>query len=187
MARATKPEDVPQKTLDHFEAIPWCAKQLDDPAFRIVSMSRTVTQPGNGHSLMADTWNTDCTIKELLSMHRPANTAKDQSGEVRRFYTFGSGMNAHPDLLHGGVIATILDSTMGNAIGYGIRAHGSTFTVALNITYKKPVITPGTIMARSWITKVNGRKVWIHGAIENGSGEVHATAEGMWLTAKAKM
>lgn len=187
MARATKPESVPQSTLDHFGKIPWCAKSLEDPAFQIVSMSRTVTQPGNGHSLMADTWNTEKTITALLSMYKPADNSENQPGEVRRFYTFGSGMNAHPDILHGGVIATILDSTMGNAVGYGIRAHGSTFTVALNVTYKKPVTTPGTIMARSWIKKVDGRKVWIHGAIENESGELHATAEGMWLTAKARM
>ena len=184
MARATRPHDVPQKTLDHFDAIPWCARLLDDADFSIVSMSRTVTQPGDGHSLMAETWHTDRTIIELLSMYRPPG---DQPGEIRRLYTFGSAMNAHPNILHGGVIACILDSTMGNAIGQQLRSTGAKFTVQLNITYKKPVMTPGTVIARSWISKVEDRKVWVSGVVENGEGELHATAEGMWLNAKAKL
>ena len=184
MARATRPDDVPQKTLDHFEAIPWCAKLLDDSNFNIVSMSRTVTQPGHGHSLMAETWNTDSTVVELLSMYRPAG---DQPGEIRRFYTFGSALNAHPNTLHGGVIACILDSTMGNAIGQHLPSKGVMFTVQLNITYKKPITTPGTIIARSWISKVEDRKVWVRGVLENGKGELHALAEGVWLRVKEKL
>jgi len=83
--------------------------------------------------------------------------------------------------------ATVLDSTMGNIVGQQMPEQLPTFTVALNITYKKPVTTPGTILARSWITKAEGRKIWISGTIESGTGEVHATAEGMWLRANAKI
>lgn len=187
MVRNGKATPIPQMTLDHFHSIPWCSTHLSDPDFRLVSMSRTLTQPGNGHSLMAETWNTDKTITELLSMYRPPDSMTGQTGEVRRFYTFGSGMNAHPNLLHGGVIATILDSTMGNVIGQQLPEHPATFTVALNISYKKPVMTPGTVMARSWIFKWEGRKVWVHGVIESGNGDVHATAEGMWISAKGKL
>lgn len=151
-------------------------------------MSRTVTQPGQGHSLMGDTLNTENTIPHLLSFYRKPNPTHGLQGEVRRFYTFGRGLNAHPDLLHGGIIANILDSTMGNVIGQELTSASATFTVALNITYKKPVTTPGTILARSHITKVDGpRKVWVHGSIEDGKGTIHATAEGMWLKAAAKI
>ncbi|KIX97774.1 uncharacterized protein Z520_06552 [Fonsecaea multimorphosa CBS 102226] len=192
-----KPGSTPAATLEHFQSIPWCRPHLADPTFRRVSMSRTLTQPGHGHSLMAETWNTDKTITHLLSMYRPpgpeGESANGQTtamrGEVKRFYTFGIGMNAHPATLHGGVIATVLDSTMGNVIGQQLR-HGSapTFTVALNISYKKPVATPGTVMARAWITKVDGdRKIWVHGVVEDGRGNVHAEADGMWLRAKAKL
>ncbi|OAP54907.1 hypothetical protein AYL99_10607 [Fonsecaea erecta] len=194
MSSTNKHDPTPQSTLDHFNAIPWCRPHLADGAFRRVSMSRTLTQPGHGHSLMAETWNTDKTITYLLSMYRRPAAAgtdpdpdPDRRGEVRRFYTFGTGMNAHPDTLHGGVIATILDSTMGNVIGQQLRHRAATFTVALNVTYRKPVRTPGTIMARSWITKVDGRKVWVHGVIEDGHGNVHAEADGMWLGPKAKL
>jgi hypothetical protein len=188
MARSTRPNNVPQSEVDHFDAIPWCREALDDPAFRIISMSRTVTQPGYGHSLMGDTLNTDKTIPHLLSLHRKPDPKHGVSGEVRRFYTFGRGLNAHPDLLHGGIIANILDSTMGNVVGQEVRSNGGIFTVALNITYKKPVTTPGSILARAHITKVDGRrKIWVAGSVEDGMGGVHATAEGMWLKAASKM
>jgi len=186
-ARHTQADEVRESTLEHFRAIPWCSSHLSDPGFRIVSLSRTVIQPGHGHSLMAETWNTDQTIQELLSMYRAPDDSKGQAGEVRRFYTFGTGMNAHPNLLHGGVIAAILDSTMGNVIGQTVPQHHPAFTVALNVSYKKPVPTPGTVMARSWITKLDGRKIWVHGQVEDSTGGVHASAEGMWIKAKARI
>jgi acyl-coenzyme A thioesterase PaaI-like protein len=130
-----------------------------------------------------------------LSLSRPSKSdaplpqPENDRAEVRRFYTFGGDLNAHPDLLHGGVIASVLDSTLGNAIGVQFPAGAlRMFTVQLNITYKKAVPTPGTVMARSWVTKVEdgGRKVWAAGMIEGEGGVVHATAEGIWLKAKDK-
>lgn len=107
---------------------------------------------------------------------------------MRRLYTFGSGLNAHPDLLHGGVIACILDSTLGNVIGYAVpevvrEAQGAMFTVQLNVKYEKPVGTPGTVLVRSWLKRVEegGRKVWVEGVIEGENGVRHASAEGMWV------
>ncbi|KAK5193922.1 hypothetical protein LTR99_005848 [Exophiala xenobiotica] len=188
MAKIQKGSNVPQSTIDHFQRIPWCAALLSDPAFCIVNMSRTVIQPGDGHTLMAETWNTDSTIAELLSLYRPPDATTGQPGEIRRFYTFGGGMNAHPNLLHGGVIATILDSTMGNIVAQQMPELQPLFTVNLNVSYKKPVPTPGTIMVRAQITKVHdSRKVWLSGVVENGTGDVHATAEGLWLRVKPKL
>ena len=169
-------------------------------------MSRTITHHGRGHTLMAGTWNTDSTISNLLSFYRPSapgvkSTTEHTRAEVRRLYTFGSGLNAHPDLLHGGVIACILDSTMGNVIGMAMSdidtgeqnlgaKGGNVFTAQLNVSYKAPVRTPGTVLARSWIQRVEdgGRKLWIEGCIEGGdNGEVlHARAEGLWLRVSKK-
>ncbi|KAK4622752.1 uncharacterized protein CLAFUR5_06879 [Fulvia fulva] len=194
------PSTVHQTTVDHFKAQPWTRPTLQDPAFRIVSMSREVTHGGHGHTLMGRTWNTDSTVQHLLSLSRPS-TASDPSSfpqsetdraEVRRFYTFGKDLNAHPNLLHGGVIGCILDSTLGGVVGMALSQTAETstmFTVQLNISYKKPIKTPGSVMLRSWVTKVegNGRKVWAKGVVEGEGGVVHAVAEGMWLGAKGKL
>ncbi|KEF54385.1 uncharacterized protein A1O9_09551 [Exophiala aquamarina CBS 119918] len=184
-----------EASLAHFRSIPWVNDvHLSDNAFQIVdgNLSRAITQPGNGHSLTGETWNTEKTIAHLITMYRPAAPDREAGqncggGELRRIYTFGTGLNAHPNLLHGGVIATILDSAMGNVIHQALRPRGATFTVLLNITYKKPVSTPGTVLVRSSVVQVEGRKIWARGAVEGGDGEVHATAEGMWLMAKANL
>ena len=188
-------EDVKQSTLDHFSSIQLAVPTLDDKDFHVYSSSRRVTDSGRGHTLTGKTWNTETTIRELISLARssksdaPLPHSEADRAEVRRFYTFGEDLNAHPNLLHGGVIASILDSTLGNAIGVQFPDGAlRMFTVQLNITYKKAVPTPGTVMARSWVTKVesDGRKIWAAGIIEGEGGVVHATAEGMWLKAKDK-
>ena len=76
---------------------------------------------------------------------------------------------------------------MGNVIAQQMPEYGATFTVKLSVEYKKPVKTPGTVMTRAWIVKVDGRKIWVEGVVEDGEGNVHAQAEGMWLRAKARL
>jgi acyl-coenzyme A thioesterase PaaI-like protein len=179
---------VSQSTIDHFKSIPWCAVYLDDLAFKPYYQSRSVT-PGDGHTLTGRTWNTSDTIVDLLSTYRwPTTTPKGITlrGEVRRFYTLGKGMNAHPGLLHGGVIATILDSTLGSAVAMA-NPRETTFTAQLNVAYKHPVSTPATVLVRSWVERREGRKTWVKGRIESGTGELHAEAEGMWLSVKPRI
>jgi acyl-coenzyme A thioesterase PaaI-like protein len=95
---------------------------------------------------MAQTWNTDNMIRELISFYRTPSASK--RGELRQFYTIGHGLNAHAQLLHGGVIATILDSALSNVVGQD-RGTSSVCTAQFNVAYRAPVKTPGTIMARS--------------------------------------
>lgn len=196
------PQGVTPSTIQHFSRIPLAQPTLQDPSFRPFPSSRSVTNDGRGHTLTGRTWNTPSTITEKLSFHRPSSAPpgsayphpEDVRSEVRRFYTFGSDLNAHPDLLHGGVIATILDSSLGTAIGRAFPGAGTEgmFTVQLNVGYKKPVRTPGTVRVRAWAVRVEGvgRKVWAEGVVESEGGEgeavVHARAEGLWLRGKGK-
>jgi acyl-CoA thioesterase FadM len=74
-------------------------------------------------------------------------------------------------------------------LGSGSGSKGSTtyLTVQLNVSYKNAIRTPGTVMARSWIVKREGRKVWVRGVVEGEGGLVHAEAEGIWVQIRAKM
>jgi acyl-coenzyme A thioesterase PaaI-like protein len=189
---------IPKHTLAHFTTVPIAQPTLQDPAFRCIYASRTVTDEGKGHTLMGKTWATDTTIPHLLSLYKSSKSETPEflDVEIRRFYTLGGDLNAHPDLLHGGVISCILDSTLGNAVGIGTRHvnMSSMYTVQLNVKYEKPVRTPGTIVARSWVTKAEvgekNIKVWAEGVIESlgegGETIVHSKAEGMWVGKKGK-
>jgi acyl-coenzyme A thioesterase PaaI-like protein len=184
MSFARPPAPIPQATLDHFASQSWVAAHISDASFNPIRTSRDVTHGGKGHTLTGATWNTPETITHLLTLARHADPNTKTPAEIRRFYTFGSGMNAHPDLLHGGVIATILDSTLGNVIGLAHPEIGTFFTVKLEVNYKKPITTPGTIMVRARLVKMDGRKVFVEGWVEGSEGEIHAKGDGMWLRVK---
>lgn len=195
-----KPDDVSQSTIDHFTAMPITQQTLNDPNFTIISHPREVTHNGKGHTLSGKTFNTDETIKEVLNLFRPSTSKsldfpqpEASRPENRRFYTLGGDLNAHPGLMHGGVIGCLLDSTLGNAIGLTLKdldliGGSSMFTVQLNIKFKKAVQTPGTILARAWVVRIEdgGRKVWAEGVLEGEGGVLYAKAEGMWLRPKDK-
>ncbi|CAK3829983.1 Hypothetical predicted protein [Lecanosticta acicola] len=199
------PPRASPSSVEHLAQISWLRPYLDDHDFRIIPDNRTVTNDGRGHTLMGKTWNTESTIKALLSFWRPP--PEDLRGkditelslpmpestrpEVRRFCTLGPDLNAHPDLLHGGVISCLLDSCLGGCVGMLLshsRDENPMFTVQLHVTYKKPIKTPGTVMLRAWVVKIEeeGRKVWAEGVVEGEGNIVHASAQGMWLRAGKK-
>ena len=184
---------------DHFRSLALALPTINDAAFKPMFISRTLTDNNRGHSLMAGTFNTPETIAHLLSFFRapPSRSLNDDvstRAEVRRFYTFGTGLNAHANLLHGGIIACLIDSTMSNMAGlalqsmHGLDSRETVFTVQLNTKDEKPVRTPGTVMVRAWIKESleGGRKIWITGEVVSGDhGEIrHAGAEGLWLRAR---
>lgn len=126
--------------------------------------------------------------------------------------TLGNGMNGHADIMHGGIVASILDEAMGilqssnherdhlTRVGKGLAQgelppHGiGTFTVELKIRYLKPVRTPGSLMVVARYVKRQGRKEWIHAEVkqyldhgEDDDGEevVCATGEAIFVEPKA--
>ena len=111
------------------------AQTQEDPDFQEIEISRTLSHDGLGHTLMAQTWKSPETIPYLQSFYRPQSSSGD--AEVRRFYAFGNGLNSHPHILHGGVLSTVLDSTMSNTSGLILRDAGyenaSVVTVRRNL------------------------------------------------------
>lgn len=175
-----------QTEINHFMSIPWCRPHLCEPNFQPIDKPREAT-PDNGHTLLGKTWFTEDTIPHLLTLYRQPSVPESLRGELRRFHTLGTGLNEHPNILHGGAVAAILDGALGVLIRYSMPDVQPAYTVALNITYKKAIKTPETIMARSWITKTEGRKIWGTAQIESGTGEIYATAEGVFVKAIAKI
>lgn len=178
--------DMSAAEVEHFSSLPLARPILDDPLFSIYPKSRTTQQNERQHTLMAQTWNTPDTIAHTLTLTK---TTPSEILQFVRFYTFGSGLNAHLDRLHGGVMAAILDSTLSNAAHMALQQisqdGSSVATVQLNIRYQKPVSTPGSVMIVARVSRVEagGRKIWVEGSVRSGDdGEIsHATAEGLWL------
>lgn len=61
---------------------------------------------------------------------------------------------------------------------------GPCFTANLNIDYVKPLMTPAWVLVRAHVERHEGRKVYVHGSVENGEGVVYAKSIGLFVKPK---
>jgi thioesterase superfamily protein 4 len=64
------------------------------------------------------------------------------------------------------------------------RLKGPVFTGSLRVDYVKPCPTPGVVLARAVLSRVEGRKRFVKGTLEDGRGVVYARGEGMFVQVK---
>jgi acyl-coenzyme A thioesterase PaaI-like protein len=196
-----------------FLRIPWAASLLNRP--NVICRVPGSRKPKSTleDSLFAEILNTPRTIVSCISFYQKPADGDEMVAEVSTLITVGDGLNGHPDILHGGIVASILDEGMGilqtvnherdhlSQVGKGLASgelppHGiGTFTATLDIRYLKPVQTPGSLIVTARYTKRDGRKEWIHAEIkqhiphrEDDYGEevLCATGDALFIAPKAK-
>jgi acyl-coenzyme A thioesterase PaaI-like protein len=115
----------------HFAAIPWCAAHLQSPGWTAVP-TRCRTRKSDGEdSLFAETLGTPATIPRCLTLARcegvplvvVAASYSSSSEElvapalaipaIKTFWALGPALNGFPRVLHGGLVAALLDETIG--------------------------------------------------------------------------
>jgi acyl-coenzyme A thioesterase THEM4 len=91
-------------------------------------------------------------------------------------------------------VATVLDEIMGILLvvnaEYALQlSNGSEritqMTAYLNVSYKRPVRTPGVVLATARIMKAEGKKWWIRATIEDSERQELAVAEALFVNARA--
>lgn len=203
---------APEDSRESFQRIPWAASLLRKPNI-------VCRVPGSRHpkrstedSLFAEVLKTSRTIGSCICVYQRPAESDEKIEEVSTLMTVGEGMNGHPQILHGGIVASIVDEGMGILqsanherdhllkVGKGLAQgelppHGiGTFTVELKIKYLKPVRTPGSLMVTARYVKREGRKEWIyaevkqheaHGEDDDGEEVMCATGEALFVTPKA--
>ena len=92
-------------------------------------------------------------------------------------YQGGGGM------LHGGIIATLLDEAMGKVCRFReVRA----VTAELTVEYLKPIKVDQEIVVEAYEKEANGRNLFYVGEIRNGDGDVLARGRGRFVTVNAE-
>jgi uncharacterized protein (TIGR00369 family) len=97
---------------------------------------------------------------------------------VARFVA-GDGHRGFAKVMHGGLTASLLDEVVGVAAGQ--RAGGKCATVALSISYRRPVPIGVEVRAEGWYVRRQGKLVLGAGRIVDGEGRVLATARARFL------
>lgn len=201
----------PQDSKTTFLRIPWAASLLRKPNIICRVPNSRIPKSSTEDSLVAETFKTPHTLRSCLVFYtRPPPEQKNVT-EVHVLFTIGGGMNGHPHLLHGGIIATLIDEAMGMLSGannewqhYQNVAVGKAdgelpppstvgFTAELKIKYLRPVRTPGSLMVTARQVKREGRKEWVYAEIKqwegaeddyDGEAFVCATGEALFIEPK---
>jgi acyl-coenzyme A thioesterase PaaI-like protein len=91
--------------------------------------------------------------------------------------TLGRAFEGAPGRAHGGVIAALLDETMGVV---HVLNEALAYTAQLDIKYIAPTPIGEPIMARAWLARREGRKLYIDASLHAGGVEL-ASAKALFI------
>ncbi|KAF2280208.1 uncharacterized protein EI97DRAFT_369285 [Westerdykella ornata] len=187
-----------ERATEHLRQTPWCRALIDDEEWvPTMTWSRVKKVRNTEDTFFAETLGTERTIRRCLTLRpRRENAGDDEPAfkEVRTIMELGGGLNGHPDVAHGGFVATMLDEVMGVLIQLNLerkvkrlrereRGHPglSCFTAYLNTNYKKPVPTPTTVLCTAKFERQERNKIYVSGSISDGKGTIYTLGDGMFV------
>jgi acyl-coenzyme A thioesterase PaaI-like protein len=102
----------------------------------------------------------------------------DTPDEMCGRFTPDGRYQGYPGRVHGGVVASVLDETLGRAVAL----HGAwAFTARLEVRYRRPVPVGAALEVRARQVRDRGRFVEARGEARLPGGEVVAEATGLFL------
>jgi uncharacterized protein (TIGR00369 family) len=111
----------------------------------------------------------------------PPLVATDSAdGRATGRVTLGKTHEGPPGLVHGGVVATLMDHVLARAVRAGGRGG---LTATLTVTYRRPVQLGVPLVATAAMGEVDGRRTTAHARLvaEDDPGTTLAEAEGLFV------
>jgi len=190
--------------IAHFSSVPWAAELINDTANWTPVPTRAVERKASGEdAFFSETISTDRTMRAILTL-RCKEEADEEIAykEIKELVDVGDGLDGYPNVMHGGVTATLLDEACGALINFNAvkkvereRALGRNIarpnwmTAYLNTTYKAPVRTPGVLLCTATIVRQEGgdRKVYMRATVQDGKGTVCTICEALFVKVKSQL
>jgi acyl-coenzyme A thioesterase PaaI-like protein len=197
---------VDDKDLEFFRSEAPTRRWLDDPNYDPIVTAARVAITDREDEFVGRTLQTDETVKNWLALvstvafpppGAPASVKDDrnykrgaQTPEVLMLFNLQSGVNGFRDTAHGGLLCALMDEALAMVVElYRATASASReelYTANLNVSFRRPVKTPGVVIAKSWLEKREGRKCIVRGLLEDGEGRACVHVEGLWISARSK-
>lgn len=95
----------------------------------------------------------------------------------------GKSLCGHKGFIHGGLLATLLDESMGRIALPNLPSQLGV-TANLDINYRLPTKAEQFIVAKTELKKVEGRKCWVEGRLETLDGKVLVDARALFVEPK---
>lgn len=180
---------MPEPEETHFNSIPWCSKILNDSEFIITATRSRQPKLSTEDILIFKTLNSNETVKSWISLYKRPALGDTWIGEVRVLVTLGTEMNGGPNMLHGGIAATLMDEVLSILMTVNNETHHaeehpsstSAVTARLDVRYLRPINTPGTFLIAAKCREKDKKKFNLEANIRNGEGNVLARADSVWV------
>lgn len=175
-----------QAPLTHFRSIPWCLTLISDPTFTHTPTYSRQPKVNHEDSLFASTLISPTTIPYCLSLYKIPPKSEPFITQLQTLFALSTGLNGGPNLLHGGIISTLIDDVMGTLLTVnkdqgGLPLSQSTVTGEMKVRYLRPVRTPGTVVVVAESVRREGRRIWLEGEVRDAEGVVLARGEAVWV------
>ncbi|KAI1633397.1 Adenylylsulfate kinase-domain-containing protein [Biscogniauxia mediterranea] len=95
----------------------------------------------------------------------PIAFTEEGGKSIVSIYYLGNDVCGHPGIVHGGLLATMLDEGLARCC-FAALPFGMGVTANLNINYRAPTMANSYVVLKATTTKVEGRKAWVDGRIE---------------------
>ena len=189
--------EVDARDVEFFNADPWSRTWLQDARYIAVTMITRIPKATRAEEYFAKTLSTTSTIPRWLDLVNRAILAPDAierylSGpdepDVVLFVSLEHGVNGFRDTTHGGVLCALLDEVQSTCVELRRRTQSSDpvtlYTANLNVSFRRPVPTPGLAMVKAWFEGKQGRKWRARGVIMDAEGRICAEASSLWIAAR---
>ncbi|KAI9322211.1 HotDog domain-containing protein [Dichotomocladium elegans] len=104
--------------------------------------------------------------------------------EVVSAIHLGKNLCGHAGIIHGGMIATLLDEILG-CVAFANLPKRVGFTANLNIDYRNPLPADQWVVLRGRLDRVEGRKAFVEAWIESVDGETrYSEAKSLYIGPK---
>ncbi|KAJ5979988.1 hypothetical protein N7481_007286 [Penicillium waksmanii] len=191
---------VSQADVDFFSEMPFAHPFLKPSSpYQIVPFITRYDKGDLSDMFFNKTINTCDTISRVLAfMRKPVSLqgpAYDNEGidplkypdepHFVAFFQLETGVNGFINTAHGGLLASLLDETLGICVEtYRMLASeelASLLTGELQVSYRSPVPIPSAIMIKSWVRRKEGRKWFLEARVLDQNGLLKAEAKSLYI------
>ena len=156
-----QPPDEFSAEIDNFiKNNPLAQSLRKDPKFRESRPHLKIPEAARSHNLTGGT----LTGPDKIWVPPLAFNEKGGRSTVVIYY-LGKDLCGHPGIIHGGLLATILDEGMARCC-FSALPNKIGMTANLTMNYRAPLPSDSYVCLRATTTKVEGRKAWVEGRIE---------------------
>ncbi|KAF5023686.1 hypothetical protein F66182_4252 [Fusarium sp. NRRL 66182] len=197
------PEDTPQdrftSELAFFASHPWTAALLCAPDTIPFLPSCRNPQSSAHDQFFGHTLNSARGLSHFISFfrapsHEIARDPEHNITEIVVLVAVGEGTSGYPGVVHGGIVAALLDETMGTifdlngTLGKEARAFRTgSVTGGIEVKYLNPVPVNSVLCITAVAEEIDGRKTKVRGEMKNEKGEVLATCSSKWVALKPSL